>query len=117
VFKRKYIRTNKSRKINRRRRKDMNDLNSLRADKKKVDEILEGVRTIKGYYDCQDCIKHKAESQALAKGISVATKLIEDEINFLELLYGELCIKYSNQHGEYEYKDIEDRIKYLKGLL
>lgn len=97
-------------------------LKDLIADKKKVDEENNkhglGSCNCKTEFICitqmHECLK---ESITLAKGISVATKLIEDEINFLEILYGELCIKYSNQHGEYEYKDIEDRIKYLKSLL
>jgi len=60
-------------------------LKDLIADKKKVDkDILEECF-------CIACDKRRTISETLAKGISVATKLIEDEIKWLEELSKDSC--------------------------
>lgn len=94
-----------------------NDLNSLREDKKEVDErikILELSECAKDIecYEHQDWIEAKIEGRALTKGISVATKLIEDEIKFLKTLPTQ-----SGRASIYQREKVVDRIKYLKGLL
>lgn len=105
----------------------MNDLNSLREDKKEIDEEIKELEEIytNFYNPCsynEIYNINKKKSKSLAKGISVATKLIEDEISFLESL-GLVKIKedenleFSTVYQNDTYNLVNDRIKYLRGLL
>ena len=100
-------------------------IKDLIADKKKVDEELQGwKRSITSYRRCNECedfipqteINRCVElSEALIKGISVATKLIEDEIKFLEESFT-IYDMYCSQCMQIK-MFVENRIKYLKSLL
>ena len=94
----------------------MNELKDLIADKKIIKEISK-IRPTKEEVDkmnewawIQDELPIKSYKLGYAKGISVATELIEDEIKFIE----------DNNYGCWEcskHEKFNDRINYLKSLL
>lgn len=98
------------------------EIKDLIADKKKIDEEME----LNANHCDVEYYENKARGEEIEKGISVATKLIEDEIKVLETIeehFAYLGTKLNYLIVSRGIKldelplNLEDRIKYLKSLL